>query len=111
MVLRRSTILLIAWCYNISFRNVPLDVGPSGNTVEVGCEVPILKQCADNLSIKSIHDVYYKRFTQLGSYGRACNNVLAGGESEMRELTSNIVKFCSYCHTNLTLTCANWKVT
>jgi hypothetical protein len=37
--------------------------------------------------------------------------VLAGGEEEIPELTSNIVKFCSYGHTNLTLTCANWEVT
>jgi hypothetical protein len=29
----------------------------------------------------------------------------------MTELTNNIVKFCSYDHTNLTLTCANWEVT
>jgi hypothetical protein len=59
---------------------VVVNVGAPGSTVEVGCEVPILKQCADNLSIKSVHDVYSKRFTQLSSYGRACNNVLAGGE-------------------------------
>jgi uncharacterized protein (DUF1330 family) len=90
---------------------VVVNVGAPGSTVEVGCEVPILKHCADNLSIKSVHDVYTKRFTQLGSYGRACNNVLAGGEDEIPELANNIIKFCSYGHTNLTLTCANWEVT
>jgi hypothetical protein len=94
-----------------NLERVLVNVGPTGNTVEVGCEVPILKQCADNLTIKSVHDVYTKRFTQLNSYGRACNNVLAGGEEEIPELTNSIVKFCSYGHTNLTLTCANWEVT
>jgi hypothetical protein len=87
-----------------------INVGPSNNTVEVGCEVPILKQCADNLSKKSVHDVYTKIFTQLNSYGNTCNNILAGGESEVTELTNNLVKFYSYGHTNLTLTCANLEV-
>jgi hypothetical protein len=90
---------------------VPVNVGPSGSTVEVVYELPILKQCTDNLCIKSVHDVYTKRFTQLNAYGRACNNVLAGGASEIPELTNSIVKFYSYGHTNLKLTCANWEVT
>jgi hypothetical protein len=36
-----------------NLERVPVNVGPTGNTVEVGCEVLILKQCTDNLSIKS----------------------------------------------------------
>jgi hypothetical protein len=72
-----------------NLERVPVNVGAPGNTVEVGCEVPILKQCGDNLSIKSVHDVYTKPFTQLNSYGRACNIMLAGGESLIPELTNN----------------------
>jgi hypothetical protein len=58
---------------------VSIVVGPTGNTKTVACEVPIFKQCGDNITIKSVNDVLTKRFTQLNSYGRACNNVLPVG--------------------------------
>jgi hypothetical protein len=90
-----------------NLERVLINIGLSGNTTEVGYEVPILKHCADNLSIKSIHDVYTKRFTQLGSYGRGCNNVLTTGESDVPALRNNLVGFCSYGNTNITLTCVN----
>jgi hypothetical protein len=37
-----------------------------------------------------------KILIQINSYGRACNNVLATGHSEVPQLTNNLVGFCSY---------------
>jgi hypothetical protein len=45
--------------------------------------------------------MYTKRFTQLNSCRRACNNILVVGESEVPALTNNLVGFCSYGHTNI----------
>jgi hypothetical protein len=70
---------------------VDLTVGSNGNTKTICGEVPILKQCADNLTIKSVDDVYTKRFTQLNSYGRVCNNVLAAGDEAIPTITNNLV--------------------
>jgi hypothetical protein len=72
---------------------VNLTVGSSGNTKQIPCDVPILKHCSDNFTIKSVNDVYTKRFIQLNSYGRACKNVLAGGNGEVEESTNNLVLF------------------
>jgi hypothetical protein len=91
--------------------SVSITVGSNGNTKQMICDVPILKQCADNFSIKSVNDVYTKKFTQLNSYGRACNNILAGGNGEIEKLTNNLVGLCSYDYTNVTLICLNWEVT
>jgi hypothetical protein len=78
--------------------NVPLSFNPTGNTrVETG-EVQILKQRADNLSIKSINDVYTKRFIQIKSYEKSCSNTLAADNSAVDVLTNNL----SYGHTNIT---------
>jgi hypothetical protein len=55
--------------------------------------------------------VYTKRFTQLNSYGRACNNVIAAGTKTTPTLTNNLVGLCSYGHTNVILACSNLEVT
>jgi hypothetical protein len=62
-----------------SLENVPPIIGTGKTTTDAGCEVLNPKQCEDNLSIKSINEVYSKRFTLINSYGRACNNVIAAG--------------------------------
>jgi hypothetical protein len=90
---------------------VPIFVTISKNTKTVAYKLLILKQCVDNLTIKSVKDMYTKRFTQLNSYGRACNNVLAVGTGEVDTITNNIVGLCSYNHTNVTLTYSNWEIT
>jgi hypothetical protein len=86
---------------------VNIVVGPSGNTKTIVCEVQILKQCVDYLTIKSVNDVYIKRFTQLNSYGRPYNIVITTGNPEVPALTNNLIGLCSYDHTNVTLIYSN----
>jgi hypothetical protein len=113
----------LVWCYvypqysllhgvRTSFlETVPITIGSCGDTKTVAYEVPILKRCADNLTIKSVNNVYTKRITQLNSYGRACNNVISAGSKTVTTLTNNLVGFCSSGHTNVTLTRSNWEIT
>jgi hypothetical protein len=119
----RITPVVLVWCcvdprYSLlhdvttSFlETVNIVVGINENTKSVALEVPILKQCADNISIKSVNNVYTKRFTQLNSYGRTCTNVIPGGNSTVEILTNNLVGFCFCDHTDVTLTCSNWEIT
>jgi hypothetical protein len=93
--------------------HIPVVVGTSGNTntKTIPYKVRILKECVDNHTIKSVNEVYTKRFTQLTSYERACNNVLTVSNGEVTLISNNIIALYSYDHTNVRLTCSNWKIT
>jgi hypothetical protein len=74
---------------------VMLNIGPSGAKVNTGISAMLLKQCADNIIIKSNADVYTKRYTQLNSFGRAVTNYLVSSPETIN--TNSIGNFVHSC--------------
>jgi hypothetical protein len=78
---------------------VKLNIGPSGSEVETDVSATMLKQCADHIGLKSIADVYTKRFTQIGSWGRAVTNFLVSSPETINTSTlGNLVYSCMSGH-------------
>jgi hypothetical protein len=74
---------------------VMLNIGPAGSEVPTDISATLLKQCSENVGLKSIADVYSKRFTQIGSWGRAVINFMVNSPETIN--TSSLGNFVQTC--------------
>jgi hypothetical protein len=78
---------------------VMLNIGPCGSVVATDVSATLLKQCANNIGLKSIADAYAKRFTQIESCGRAVTNFLVSSPETINTNTiGNLVHSCMSGH-------------
>jgi hypothetical protein len=88
-----------------------LNIGPSGAKVNTDISATLLKQCADNIIIKSNADVYTKRYTQLNSFGRAVTNYLVSSpETINTNSIGNFVHSCLSGHKVIKISCVECVV-
>jgi hypothetical protein len=72
-----------------------LNIGPTGAKVPTDISSTLLKQCSENVGLKSVADVYTKRFTQIGSWGRAVTNFLVSSPETIN--TNSLGNFEQLC--------------
>jgi hypothetical protein len=76
-----------------------LNIDPSGSEVATDVSPILLRQCANNIGLKSIADVNTKRFTQIGWWGRAVTNYLVSSPETINTKTlGNLVHSCMSGH-------------
>jgi hypothetical protein len=88
-----------------------LNIGPTGAKVNTDISATLLKQCADNIIIKSNVDVYTKRYTQLNSFGRAVTNYLVSSQETLNTNSiGNFVHSCLSGHKVIKISCVECVV-